>query len=71
MGIQSTQNLENQKVNILSNLDETGWICRGTFTGTSVRQRNQTVLSYTERIVNHEQPHLDQIESLLRKFAGR
>ena len=71
MGIQSTQNLENQKVNILSNLDQTGWIRRGIFTGTSVRQRNQTVLSYTERIVNHEQPHLDQIESLQRKSAGR
>jgi hypothetical protein len=58
---------ERQKlVKALADLDEAGWLCRGTFTGTSPRQRDQTVLSYSDRIVNHEQPHLDQIESLLR-----
>jgi len=58
---------ERQKlVETLADLDETGWVRRGTFTGTSPRQRDQTVWSYSERIVNHEQPHLDQIESLLR-----
>jgi len=57
---------ERQKlVQELTELDETGWLRRGTYTGTSPRQRNQTVLSYAERIVNHEQPHLDQIEVLL------
>ena len=57
---------ERQKiVQTLSDLDETGWARRGTFSGTSPRQRDQTVFSYAERIVNHEQPHLDQIESLL------
>ena len=49
----------------LTNLDEAGWVRRGTFTGTSARQREQTVFSYAWRIVNHEQPHLEQIESLL------
>ena len=49
----------------LSNLDVVGWSRRGTFTGTSPRGRNQTVLSYAERLVNHEQGHLDQIEALL------
>ena len=52
-------------INTLSDLDAAGWARRATFTGTSPRQRNQTVFSYAERIVNHEQPHLDQIESLL------
>jgi hypothetical protein len=58
---------ERQKLlKALAELDEAGWVRRGTFTGTSPRQRDQTVLSYSDRIVNHEQPHLDQIESLLR-----
>lgn len=58
---------EHQKlVKMLADLDEAGWTRPGTFTGTSSRQRDQTVLSYAERIVNHEQPHLEQIESLLR-----
>ena len=58
---------ERQKLmQALTDLDEAGWMRRGTFTGTSARQRDQTVLSYSERIVNHEQPHLEQIESLLR-----
>jgi hypothetical protein len=49
----------------LSNLDAVGWARRGTFTGTSPREQNQTVLRYAERLVNHEQGHLDQIEALL------
>jgi hypothetical protein len=53
-------------VRILTDLDTGGWVRRGTFTGTSARGRNQTVLSYAERIVNHEQGHLDQIEGLLK-----
>jgi hypothetical protein len=58
---------ERQKlVKTLTELDEAGWLRRATFTGVSARQRDQTVLSYADRIVNHEQPHLDQIESLLR-----
>jgi uncharacterized damage-inducible protein DinB len=58
---QERQNL----VKMLEDLDEAGWERRGTFTGTSPRQRAQTVFSYAERLANHEQPHLDQIESLL------
>jgi hypothetical protein len=53
-------------VEVLAELDEAGWLRRGTFTGTSPRQRDQTVLSYSDRIISHEQPHLDQIETLLR-----
>ncbi len=53
-------------VRILTDLDTAGWARRGTFTGTSARGRSQTVLSYVERIVNHEQGHLDQIEGLLK-----
>lgn len=57
---------ERQKlVKVLADLDETGWSRRATFTGVSARQRDQTVLTYSARIVSHEQPHLDQIETLL------
>lgn len=49
-------------VKALADLDEAGWARRGTVIGGSPRQRDQTVLSYSERIVNHEQPHLEQIE---------
>lgn len=50
----------------LSALDGSGWARRGTFTGISERGRSQTVLSYAERLCNHEQVHLDQIDSLLK-----
>ncbi|MCB9135900.1 MAG: DinB family protein [Anaerolineales bacterium] len=51
---------------MLEGLDEASWARSGTFTGTSPRARDQTVFSYAERIVNHEQDHLAQIEMLLR-----
>ena len=58
---------ERQKlVKVLTNLDDTGWVRPGTYTGTIPRHRNQTVWSLTNRLVDHEQPHLEQIESLLR-----
>ncbi len=58
---------ERQKlVKALADLDEAGWLRHATFTGVSDRQRDQTVVSYSDRIVSHEQPHLDQIESLLQ-----
>jgi hypothetical protein len=58
---------ERQKlVKALAELDQAGWERRATFTGVSARQRDQTIVSYSDRIVNHEQAHLDQIESLLR-----
>ena len=53
-------------VKILAELDDSNWERPYTFTKTSARQRNQTVFSYAERIVNHELHHLEQIESLLR-----
>ena len=49
---------------VLSKLDGSGWARRGTFTGTSERGRRQTVLSCVERLCNHEQAHLDQIDAL-------
>lgn len=53
-------------VQTLEGLDEAGWGRRGTFTGTSPRGREQTVLSYADRLVSHELAHLEQLESLLR-----
>ncbi len=41
------------------------WSRGATFTGT-VRGREQTILSYAQRIVDHETVHLDQIESVLK-----
>lgn len=54
-------------VNVLTNLDGVGWTRPGTCTGTTPRHRDQTVWSLTNRIVNHEQPHLEQIEALLNE----
>ena len=42
-----------------------GWARGATFTGTT-KGREQTVLSYAERIANHEAEHLPEIESLLK-----
>jgi len=57
---------ERQKlVQVLADLDEAGWGRPGTFSGTSPRNRSQTVMSYAARVANHEQPHLDQVEALL------
>jgi len=53
-------------VKVLTNLDETGWSRPGTYTNVTTRHRNQTVLTLLQRLVNHEQPHLDQIKSLLK-----
>lgn len=49
----------------LSNLDAAGWQRGATFTGTT-RGREQTVLHYAQRIVQHEKEHCAQIEALLR-----
>lgn len=58
---------ERQKlVKMLRSLDETGWARPGTYTGTTPPHRNQTVWSLTNRLLDHEQPHLEQIELLLR-----
>lgn len=58
---------ERQKlVKVLTSLEDAGWARPGTYTGTTPHQRTQTVWSLTNRVVSHEQPHLEQIESLLR-----
>lgn len=46
--------------------DGTGWSRGATFTGTTAGRRH-TVLSYAERIADHEARHLDQ----LRRTLGR
>jgi hypothetical protein len=59
--------LERQKlVKVLTNLDYAGWARSGTYTGITPRDRNQTVWTLTNRLVDHEQLHLEQIDSLLR-----
>jgi hypothetical protein len=55
-----------QLVTVLEELDADGWARPGIFTGTSARERDQTVLSYAARLAGHEQAHLDQLEALLR-----
>jgi hypothetical protein len=58
---------ERQKlVKVLTTLDAAGWARPGTYTGVTPRHRNQTVLSLANRIVDHEQPHLEQIETLVK-----
>ena len=44
----------------LGQLSLQDWHRAGTFTGT-VRGRNQTVLTYVQRIISHEGEHLDEI----------
>jgi len=53
-------------VKVLTELDEAGWSRPGAYTNVTTRHRNQTVLTLAQRMVNHEQPHLDQIETLLK-----
>lgn len=55
-------------IETLTALQAADWLRPGTFTGTSLRNRNQTVLSFAARIVNHEGPHLEQIEKLVVTF---
>jgi hypothetical protein len=47
----------------LTRLDVAGWSRGATFTAT-VRGRNQTVLSFAHRIVDHEQEHLAQMRAV-------
>jgi hypothetical protein len=62
-----TYTLERKKlINVLTKLDDVGWSRPGTYTGVTPRHRDQTVLSLSKRMINHEQPHLDQIETLLK-----
>ena len=63
----ATYTLERKKlIDMLIKLDDAGWSRPGTYTGVTPRQRDQTVLSLAKRIVDHEQTHLDQIETLLK-----
>lgn len=49
---------------LLRSLDTLDWERGATFTGTT-RGRDQTVYSYAYRIVEHETPHVAQIEAAL------
>jgi hypothetical protein len=58
---------ERQKlVEVLTDLDPAGWSRPGTYTGVTAHHQHQTVWSLVNRIIDHEQPHLDQIETLLK-----
>lgn len=58
---------ERQKlIKVLTSLDQAGWLRPGTYTGVTPRHQHQTVWSLVNRILDHEQPHLDQIEMLLK-----
>lgn len=48
----------------LRRLEAEEWLRGATFTGIR-RGQEQTVLSHAQRIVNHEAPHLEQIEQVL------
>jgi len=65
-GLESYIQGRKKLVKVLTVLDDAGWSRPGTYTGTTPRHRNQTVLSLAQRMVDHEQPHLDQIETLLK-----
>jgi hypothetical protein len=59
---------ERQKLlKVLTSLDQAGWSRPGTYTGVTARHQHQTVWSLVNRILDHEQPHLEQIETLLKK----
>jgi hypothetical protein len=49
---------------VLRPLPISGWARGATFTGTT-RGREQTVLSYAQRMAEHETIHLTEIEALL------
>jgi len=51
-------------LSVLRPLPASGWARGATFTGTT-RGREQTVLSYAQRIAEHETIHLAEIEALL------
>jgi hypothetical protein len=46
-------------------LQRAEWSRGATFTGT-VKGKEQTVLRYAQRIVEHERQHLEQMENMLR-----
>ncbi|MCA9987745.1 MAG: DinB family protein [Anaerolineales bacterium] len=56
-------------IETLTALRAADWLRPGTFTGTSPRNRDQTVLSFAARIVDHEGPHLAQIEKLVAEHG--
>ena len=54
----------NNLLKLLRGLEIEGWSRGATFTATT-RGREQTVLSYAQRIAQHENEHCEQIEALL------
>ena len=58
-------------VSSLKTLESKSWSRGATFTGTSKRGREQTVLSYARRIVDHESRHLDQVARVLQAIGQR
>jgi hypothetical protein len=67
MALESYTEERQKLVKVLTDLDPAGWSRPGTYTGVTARHQHQTVWTLVNRILDHEQPHLDQIETLLKK----
>jgi uncharacterized damage-inducible protein DinB len=65
-GLESYTQERQKLIKTLTSLDQAGWSRPGTYTGVTARHQHQTVWSLVNRILDHEQPHLDQIEMLLK-----
>ena len=57
----------NELLQTLNALNTKDWSRGATFTATT-KGREQTVLSYAQRIVDHETAHCIQVEALLKEF---
>ncbi|MCA9987059.1 MAG: DinB family protein, partial [Anaerolineales bacterium] len=56
-------------IETLAALQAADWLRPGTFRATTPRNRDQTVLSFAARIVDHEGPHLAQVEKLVAEHG--
>lgn len=65
-GLESYVQERKKLMKVLISHNGISWSRPGTYTGTPPHHRNQTVLSLAQHMVNHEQLHLDQIETLLK-----
>lgn len=65
-GLESYTQERQKLIKTLTSLDQAGWSRPGTYTGVTTRHQHQTVWSLVNRIIDHEQPHLEQIETLLK-----
>lgn len=69
ISFESFANQRNDLLAVLKPLALEDWSRRALFTGT-VKGREQTVLTYARRIVDHEIVHLAQMKSVLKTIQG-